>query len=123
MPALVESSAHSHLGSHSHLTHEERHAHNYDKMDLVESLLAEIEDGEYLCLVCADDLNAQSEIWSCEVCYRVYHLPCIRKWAEKSLDYNDTSSSNLGTKTWKCPSCSSLISRIPSDYRCWCKRR
>lgn len=91
----------------------------YDKLELSESLLAEIEAGDYICLVCAEEVDVKSQIWSCAECYRVYHLPCIKKWALKSLAYRDGSNA---IKTWKCPSCSCQSSDVPEEYRCWCKR-
>lgn len=111
---------------HNHHHHEDQHGNQnqhqlylYDKLDLAESLLAEIEDGNYTCLVCADELDSKSPIWSCSVCYRVYHLPCIKQWAEKSLSFRDGNST---FKTWKCPSCSTQTKKIPNEYRCWCHK-
>lgn len=122
MPAILDSNTQTDHHHHAHGAVGGHNKRSYDNMDLVESLLAEIENGEYLCLVCADDITPSSEIWSCDVCYRVYHLSCIRTWAEKSLSYDDSSSSTTGSRSWKCPSCSTFVSAVPSDYRCWCKK-
>ncbi|VVT45802.1 uncharacterized protein SAPINGB_P000898 [Magnusiomyces paraingens] len=111
---------HDHKNEHQH-HQQQQHAHVYDKLDLAESLLAEIEDGQYICLVCADELDAKSPIWNCSVCYRVYHLPCIKQWAEKSLAFR-ADSPDPTVESWKCPSCSTTSSMIPREYRCWCKK-
>lgn len=114
-----DSRNYSHNLTHGH-TQDESLSHSYENMDLVESLLAEIENGEYMCLVCAEDIDTSSKIWSCNVCYRVYHLSCIRKWAEKS--FSDNNIPTTEQKSWKCPSCSTPVNTIPSDYRCWCSK-
>lgn len=92
----------------------------YENLDLTESLIAEIEDGEYMCLICAGELDARTEIWNCEYCYRVYHLGCATAWAEKSTKNNSALKEKI--KGWACPSCMKVVQKIPREYKCWCRK-
>lgn len=92
----------------------------YENYDLTESLIAEIEDGEYMCLICAGELDVKTEIWNCEHCYRVYHLGCATAWAEKSTKNNSELKEKI--HGWSCPSCMKVIKKIPREYKCWCRK-
>lgn len=102
---------------------EQSHNHRvnaYENLDLTESLIAEIEDGEYMCLICAGELDAKTEIWNCEHCYRVYHLGCATAWAEKSSKNNAALKEKI--HGWSCPSCMKITKPIPKEYKCWCRK-
>ncbi|GMM35402.1 Fap1 protein [Saccharomycopsis crataegensis] len=86
----------------------------FDDEDLSTVILNEIKNGTYTCLVCTEEIDDASEIWSCKSCYRAYDLDCIRDWAIKD------SKSNLNSDMWRCPSCKTSIQEIPSTYTCWC---
>lgn len=74
-------------------------------------ILSEIKNGTYTCLVCTEEIDQQSRVWSCKMCYRVYDLDCIKGWAKKD---------SKGGEEWRCPSCNGKSSRIPKTYGCWC---
>lgn len=80
---------------------------------LSSTIILEIESGTYICLVCTCEVDSQSKIWSCQECYRVYDLDCIKDWAVRG-------SSTTGTKRWRCPACNHEHSKIPSVFTCWC---
>lgn len=90
----------------------------YDPEDIDESLsttiIHEIQEGTYTCLVCISEIDPYSKVWSCDNCYRVYDLDCIRDWAIRG------SSKDPAKKTWKCPSCSIETKKIPKRFSCWC---
>lgn len=92
----------------------------YESLDLTESLIAEIEDGEYMCLICAGEVDVKTEVWNCDHCYRVYHLGCARAWAEKSTENNVALKEKV--YGWSCPSCMNVIKKIPKEYKCWCRK-
>jgi len=46
------------------------------------SLIKELIDGTYECMVCCDSIKFNNAVWSCSSCYHVFHLHCIRKWAK-----------------------------------------
>lgn len=79
------------------------------------TIVQEIDEGSYICLVCTCEIDRHSKIWSCENCYRVYDLECIRDWAIRG-------SSTTERKKWRCPACNIEHSKLPSKFTCWCGR-
>lgn len=79
------------------------------------TIVQEIDEGSYVCLVCTCEIDRHSKIWSCENCYRVYDLDCIRDWAIRG-------SSTTDRKNWRCPACNIEHSKLPSRFTCWCGR-
>ena len=65
------------------------HHHQYQKVgrkdftptvqsdELSQQLTAET----YECMVCCDSVKERDQIWSCQNCYHIFHLRCIKKWA------------------------------------------
>lgn len=82
---------------------------------LASTIIREIEDGTYVCLVCTCEIDRHSEIWSCQNCYRVYDLECINDWATRG-------SSTNAQKEWRCPACNVEQRSIPLKFTCWCGR-
>lgn len=78
------------------------------------TILREIQDGTYVCLVCTGEINKDSQIWTCHQCFRVYDLDCIQDWAVRG------SSTNKTSKEWRCPSCNHATKVIPKVFTCWC---
>lgn len=83
---------------------------------LASTIIQEIEEGVYVCLVCTCEIDRLSQIWSCLGCYRVYDLDCIRNWATRS-------SSTTAQRTWRCPACYLEHNKIPQRFTCWCGRK
>lgn len=84
----------------------------FNPRSLSDIIIEEIQNGTYVCLVCTSEIDSDCEIWSCESCFRVYDLECIRDWAIRG--------SSTKNKKWRCPSCNDEISKIPSKFTCWC---
>lgn len=82
---------------------------------LATTIIQEIEDGTYVCLVCTCEVDRHLEIWTCKQCYRVYDLECIEDWAQRG-------SSTTQNKRWRCPACNYEHSQIPKQTTCWCGR-
>lgn len=72
-------------------------------------ILRDIQNGDYTCLVCHEEITEKSRVWSCSSCYRVYDLECVKKWSKRDE-----------APHWKCPHCSATQLKAPKDYRCWC---
>ena len=83
--------------------------------DLAQTILHEITDSQYVCLICTGEIGPELQIYSCQHCYRVYDLECIAGWA--------TKDSAGGTKKWRCPACNTAsTTKIPKRFTCWCGR-
>ncbi|KAG2733630.1 hypothetical protein G9P44_003155 [Scheffersomyces stipitis] len=88
----------------------------YNDETLASTIIREIQDGTYICLVCTGEIDQHSQVWSCDECYRVYDLDCIKDWALRG------SSTDKTSKQWRCPACNVAIKNIPSRFTCWCGR-
>ncbi|KAG8442538.1 hypothetical protein GDO86_011368 [Hymenochirus boettgeri] len=78
---------------------------------LIEQLTAE----KYECMVCCEVVRVMAPVWSCQSCYHVFHLNCIKKWAR-----SPASQAEDGNNGWRCPACQNVSSRVPSSYTCFC---
>ena len=45
------------------------------------SLIEQLINGTYECMVCCETVKWNNAVWSCCSCYHIFHLNCIRKWA------------------------------------------
>ena len=44
-------------------------------------LIEQLRSETYECMVCCDTIRCSAPVWNCTNCYHVFHLRCIRKWA------------------------------------------
>jgi ribosomal protein L37AE/L43A len=51
-----------------------------------ENLMAELERNSYDCMICVERVRRFHPVWSCSKCYSIFHLNCLRKWANSSAD-------------------------------------
>jgi len=86
----------------------------YINESLSTTIIREIQEGVYTCLVCTGEIDQDSVIWSCGNCYRVYDLDCIKDWAIRG------SSTDKASKKWRCPACNIATDKIPKRFSCWC---
>lgn len=66
-------------------------------------------------MVCCDIVRAMAPVWSCQSCYHVFHLNCIKKWARSPASQADDSAEG-----WRCPACQNVTLKHPSTYTCFC---
>ncbi|EDK41901.1 conserved hypothetical protein [Lodderomyces elongisporus NRRL YB-4239] len=101
---------------HQSHTQNNQNASTSAKVDesLGTTIITEIQQAEYICLVCTGEIDQDSKVWSCQECFRVYDLDCIKDWAIRG------SSTNKINKTWRCPSCNYESKKLPSKFTCWC---
>lgn len=45
------------------------------------SLIEQLTTEKYECMVCCEVVRIIAPVWSCQNCYHVFHLNCIKKWA------------------------------------------
>lgn len=76
------------------------------------SISAEIDNEEYHCLICTNEIGPASKIWSCPGCWRVYDLKCIKDWSSRKPEEN-----------WRCPHCAKSFASRRLKYRCWCGKQ
>ncbi|TPX66558.1 hypothetical protein SpCBS45565_g04407 [Spizellomyces sp. 'palustris'] len=53
--------------------------------DLTASLIDGLTRGDYECMICYDIVRSRDTVWSCHICFAVFHLKCVSKWAGKSV--------------------------------------
>ena len=58
-----------------------------------DQLAQELTAGTYECMVCCDRVRGRDQVWSCEGCYHVFHLKCIKKWASAPMLGTDEGKS------------------------------
>lgn len=91
---------------------------NNDESD--ESLRArladQLEKEAYDCMICCEAVRSMNSIWSCNFCYHIFHLRCVKEWAQRSRP-DDGNNSTVG---WRCPTCQNVSQQVPKEYRCFC---
>ncbi|KAI9101587.1 hypothetical protein K1719_023831 [Acacia pycnantha] len=91
-------------------------------------LLQEIQDklmkSTVECMICYDTVRRTAPIWSCSSCYSIFHLNCIKKWAQAPTSVDVSAEKNQGFN-WRCPGCQSvqLTSSREISYVCFCGKR
>lgn len=53
--------------------------------DLASGLAQDLRTATYECMVCWDVVRTGHQTWTCDCCWAVFHLSCIKKWATRSL--------------------------------------
>ncbi|KAK9450580.1 uncharacterized protein V1518DRAFT_382278 [Limtongia smithiae] len=89
------------------------------------SILQDIHDGSYECMICISPVTRKSRVWFCRTCYRVFHIYCVQKWARQlktnAIEQRTTNNSNtFNSASWRCPGCQAARTEVPSQYTCWC---
>eukprot|EP01155_Anaeramoeba_flamelloides_P031213 Anaeramoba_flamelloidesa88567_56.p1 GENE.a88567_56~~a88567_56.p1 ORF type:complete len:1031 (-),score=243.69 a88567_56:55-2859(-) len=90
-----------------------------------------LNQGIYECLICCSNIKCNDPIWSCENCYRSFHLYCIQEWGETNLKKYQEELKIARQKEeefkkafeFPCPHCRSAYAEIPQEYRCFCSKR
>ncbi|KAG2388694.1 hypothetical protein C9374_000133 [Naegleria lovaniensis] len=83
-------------------------------LSLHDRLIYELTKQTYTCLICRDTIARHHATWYCQDCFGVFHLNCVQRWVKEKIEDEDRTY-------WKCPACqSSLISAIPTEYKCFC---
>ncbi|GFR59088.1 transcriptional repressor NF-X1 [Elysia marginata] len=93
----------------------ERPSHKENDESQRATLTEQLSANKYECMVCCDNVRVEEPIWSCKNCYHVFHLTCIKKWAQSSISQD--------SRIWRCPGCQNETTYIPSRYFCFCGRR
>ncbi|XP_066537752.1 transcriptional repressor NF-X1 [Hoplias malabaricus] len=78
-------------------------------------LIEQLTEEKYECMVCCDVIRVMAPVWSCQSCYHVFHLNCIKKWARSPASQADDSGEG-----WRCPACQNVTFKAPTSYSCFC---
>ncbi|KAK8790213.1 hypothetical protein WA588_000378, partial [Blastocystis sp. NMH] len=77
-------------------------------------------------IVCSDTVGHQEAIWQCPECYSLYHLKCVKSWAQVCLQKkiaealkNKQSASSV-SRNWTCKNCLKEFTSVPDRYFCYC---
>ncbi|XP_041255410.1 transcriptional repressor NF-X1-like isoform X2 [Onychostruthus taczanowskii] len=79
------------------------------------SLIEQLTTEKYECMVCCEVVRIVAAVWSCQNCYHVFHLNCIKKWAR-----SPASQAEDGNSGWRCPACQNASVQVPKTYTCFC---
>lgn len=79
------------------------------------SLIEQLTTEKYECMVCCEVVRIVAPVWSCQNCYHVFHLNCIKKWARSPASQAEDSNSG-----WRCPACQNASTQVPKTYTCFC---
>uniref|UniRef100_A0A3Q3K6N0 Transcriptional repressor NF-X1 n=1 Tax=Monopterus albus TaxID=43700 RepID=A0A3Q3K6N0_MONAL len=78
-------------------------------------LIEQLSEEKYECMVCCDIIRLMAPVWSCQSCFHVFHLNCIKKWARSPASQADDS-----VEGWRCPACQNVALKHPTSYTCFC---
>ncbi|XP_039900301.1 transcriptional repressor NF-X1 isoform X1 [Simochromis diagramma] len=78
-------------------------------------LIEQLSEEKYECMVCCDVIRVMAPVWSCQSCFHVFHLNCIKKWARSPASQADDSAEG-----WRCPACQNVSMKHPTSYTCFC---
>lgn len=89
--------------------------------DLMGRIHQELSSGNYECMICFGGVTRRSKIWDCKVCYAVFHMSCIQKWAAQGVSApSREEGADEPAKMWRCPGCQNKLADVPKTYQCWC---
>lgn len=78
-------------------------------------LTREILAGGPKCCICVSRVRKEASIWSCEHCFTIFHLDCIKDWAA-SINKREKPED----RTFTCPACMKAIAKPVFEDRCFC---
>ncbi|KAG5490497.1 hypothetical protein JKF63_00617 [Porcisia hertigi] len=95
---------------------------------LTQELSEDLRSSRHECIICSEVVGYRQEIWSCSCCYGVFHLPCIRFWADSQTKERERvrqSTSGVATQeelnSFRCPLCQSFNKKSSlTVYQCYC---
>ncbi|KAK3309534.1 uncharacterized protein B0T15DRAFT_5444 [Chaetomium strumarium] len=92
--------------------------------DLTTRIHEDINNHEYECVICTNEVLRNSKVWACPICWTVTHLHCVKKWhanqAKEKQEDQERGQNQEIKDCWRCPGCNSTLIEQPGPYRCWC---
>ena len=99
--------------------------------DISTRIHEDIMNNLYECPICTGELGRKSRVWSCELCWTVFHLSCVKKWSKNEgsaaqdagrRQQQGVDSVTNSPRAWRCPGCNLPQGVFPSTYTCWCEK-
>ncbi|KAI6271631.1 hypothetical protein MCOR27_008729 [Pyricularia oryzae] len=88
--------------------------------DLPTRIHEDINNRQYDCVICMNEILRSSRVWSCSICWTVIHLHCVKKWHQNQTAKADQNQDPSKIPSWRCPGCNSSHEDPPGSYHCWC---
>ncbi|KAK3986661.1 hypothetical protein QBC44DRAFT_332773 [Cladorrhinum sp. PSN332] len=88
--------------------------------DLPTRIHEDIDNGQYECVICTNEVVRTSKVWSCSICWTVLHLQCVKKWYKNQMEKKKDDPQPDQVMDWRCPGCNSNLMEKPETYHCWC---
>ncbi|KAL3463107.1 hypothetical protein BJX64DRAFT_257589 [Aspergillus heterothallicus] len=97
--------------------------------DITTRIHEDIAHNLYECPICTIEIGRKSRVWSCGLCWTVFHLSCVKKWSKNEGAAAQDAARRLGEngessapRAWRCPGCNLAQEVFPSSYSCWCEK-
>ncbi|OJJ02510.1 hypothetical protein ASPVEDRAFT_41994 [Aspergillus versicolor CBS 583.65] len=97
--------------------------------DIVTRIHEDIAHNLYECPICTIEIGRKSRVWSCGLCWTVFHLNCVKKWsknegaaAQDAARRRGEEGESSGPRAWRCPGCNLAQEVFPTSYACWCEK-
>jgi transcriptional repressor NF-X1 len=90
--------------------------------DLTSALIRDLTLETIECMICFDRILTKNRIWSCECCWKVFHMKCISKWSSSSSSIAPNAQRSEEF-SWRCPGCQNQSTKTPSYYMCFCGKQ
>ncbi|KAL2136252.1 hypothetical protein VTI74DRAFT_4685 [Chaetomium olivicolor] len=88
--------------------------------DLPTRIHEDIDNRQYECVICTNEVLRNSKVWSCSICWTVTHLHCVKKWHTNQMKAKEENPGPNQPDGWRCPGCNSNLIDQPGPYHCWC---
>ncbi|KAL2823761.1 hypothetical protein BDW59DRAFT_148301 [Aspergillus cavernicola] len=100
-----------------------------EAQDIITRIHEDIAHNLYECPICTIEIGRRSRVWSCGLCWTVFHLSCVKKWSKNEGAAAQDAARQLGEdgdtntpRAWRCPGCNLAQEVFPSSYSCWCEK-
>ncbi len=56
------------------------------------TLIEQLVEESYECMVCCEWIRSSQPLWSCQNCYHLFHLRCIREWIGSEINHKSSGA-------------------------------
>lgn len=86
--------------------------------ELATKIINDLIRSKYDCVVCFAPIKRHVAVWSCNKCYSVFHIFCVKKWSQSSTSA-PPQGKGFDKLQWSCPKCRAPQSGRPESH-CFC---